>query len=620
MSNHSSIGSTGRSALRTWLVALCLALACATSQAAEPAPPFNARFISIAFHDVVDSKAELDDDAVTTDRLVAFFDWLRGNAWTAISIDDVLRAQRGEKPLPPRAVLISFDDGYRSLYTRVYPLALAYRMPIVAALVGDWTGAPAGTSVRYGNRELPREHFITWDQAREMQRSGLVEFALHTQSMHQEVLGNPQGNTMPAANTLRYDPATGYESEAAFTARLRADLARGRALLQRELGRAPRVLVLALWPLQRDRPQRGKGAWLRGVLVARRQHGQCAGSDAPARPGRTLVAGTLPAHARPVAGRARRQPATRPERTQHAGPAELPRSGRAVVRRTGHAGRAAGARDRARRVHWASPASSWTPCSATPRAASSRPGSRIGSCPWPAICLARIAWQMQTRAGVEVYVRLPHRAAATALGSDAARVRRLYEDLGAMVPLSGWLMEDMQLGRSHHACIRRPASVARRCDTHAAGLGAPGSFAIVAALHLDRLRAAGAPDALGWDAYAALAFARPAMRLLWLAKQPSDGNPVAPHPLTEFTLVPASLDQATDEAQVDPRLTRWYTGASPPDPARLAEAAIDYQRKGGVALGWCPDDPIGDQPEAAIAAPGVSGLDLPGPTLKAVQE
>src|SRR3954469_16720501 len=100
------------------------------------------RFASVSFHDVVDFKGDLDDEAVTVDRLIGFFEWLRANRWTAISLDDVEAARRGKKPLPERAILITFDDGYRSVYTRVFPLALAYRIPIVVALVGEWVEPP----------------------------------------------------------------------------------------------------------------------------------------------------------------------------------------------------------------------------------------------------------------------------------------------------------------------------------------------------------------------------------------------------------------------------------------------------------------------------------------------
>ena len=182
----------------------------------------------VSFHEVVDYKGDLDDEAVTVDRLIGFFEWLRANRWTAISLDDVDAARRGEKTLPERSILITFDDGYRSLYTRVYPLVLAYRIPMVAALVGSWMDAPAGGKVNYGQKKVPREHFVSWEEACEMAQSGLVEFASHSYDLHHGVLGNPQGNELPAGNTRIYTPGRGYETEAQFRRRIADDLTRSR--------------------------------------------------------------------------------------------------------------------------------------------------------------------------------------------------------------------------------------------------------------------------------------------------------------------------------------------------------------------------------------------------------
>src|SRR4051812_33980818 len=143
------------------------------------------QFASVAFHDVVDFRGDLDDEAVTVDRLIGFFEWLRANRWTAISLDDVEAARRGIKPLPERAILITFDDGYRSVYTRVFPLALAYRIPIVVALVGAWLDAPMDGKLRYGNRDIPRSKFLSWDEICELSDSGLVEIASHSYDLHQ---------------------------------------------------------------------------------------------------------------------------------------------------------------------------------------------------------------------------------------------------------------------------------------------------------------------------------------------------------------------------------------------------------------------------------------------------
>lgn len=223
------------------MLALLVLLAVATPAAAQ-------RFVAVAFHDVVDDEAGLESDAILTGRLVAFFDWLRGNGWHPVSLDDIAAA-RGGKPLPPKAILLTFDDGERSAYTRVYPLLLAYRYPALFSLVGAWMDAPPDATVDYGGQPLPRSHFLSWQEAREMARSGLAEFASHSYDLHRGILANPQGSMPPAAATWAYDPRSGhYETDAELSARVLRDLRRSVQLMRQQLGRAPRALV---WPFGR---------------------------------------------------------------------------------------------------------------------------------------------------------------------------------------------------------------------------------------------------------------------------------------------------------------------------------------------------------------------------------
>ncbi|MEA1619943.1 poly-beta-1,6-N-acetyl-D-glucosamine N-deacetylase PgaB [Erythrobacter sp. T5W1-R] len=205
--------------------------------------------MAIAFHDVVDRREERMEDAVTTQSLVSFFDFLVADGWTAVSLDQVAAARAGGAPLPDKAVLLTFDDGYRSMYERVYPLLLAYRMPAVAAVVTSWLDVPANGVVDYGGKPMPRSAFLTWDEVRQMQASGLVEIASHSHDLHRVVLMNAEGNTAPAARTWRYDPATGQiEDDTAHRNRVASDLSISRARIAAETGRPPRALV---WPFGR---------------------------------------------------------------------------------------------------------------------------------------------------------------------------------------------------------------------------------------------------------------------------------------------------------------------------------------------------------------------------------
>lgn len=209
----------------------------------------QARLIALCYHDIRDDvREELDADphAVSTDRLVAHFEWLRANGYQPVGMNDLLAARKGEIKLPEKAVLLTFDDGYISFYTHVYPLLKAFRYPAVLSLVGKWLETPADGLVAYGDQQLPRSKFLSWEQIREIQASGLVEVASHSFDLHHGILANPQGNELPAGSTRAYDPAAkNYEDDAAFRKRITGDLQKNSALLLRQTGISPRVMA---WP------------------------------------------------------------------------------------------------------------------------------------------------------------------------------------------------------------------------------------------------------------------------------------------------------------------------------------------------------------------------------------
>lgn len=223
------------------------------SLARAPGIPAGA-FVALSYHEVPgDGPREAAPGAgrygVEASYLIAQFAWLRENGYRPVSLAEIAEARAGGKPLPPRAVLLSFDDGYADFYERVYPVLQLFSYPAVIALVGKWMDVPAGGQVDYDGKPMPREAFLSWGQVREMVGSGLVEVASHSYDLHRGVLGNPQGNMQPAATTRIHDAATGrYETDEAWLARVRDDLDRNSRLIERETGKRPRAMV---WPYGR---------------------------------------------------------------------------------------------------------------------------------------------------------------------------------------------------------------------------------------------------------------------------------------------------------------------------------------------------------------------------------
>ena len=214
--------------------------------AAAEQPWIKGQFLALAYHDVEDDDPDQAFLSVRTDRLAEQLAWLRANGYQAVSVDQILAARQGGKPLPDRAVLLSFDDGYRSFRTRVLPILKAYGWPALLAPVGVWMDTPADKPVDFGGSPEARERFLNWDEVREISRSGLVEIAAHTDASHYGALANPQGNTEPAAAIRAYDARTRqYETEAQFDARMGRDVAAITEKIRAATGKKPRVWV---WP------------------------------------------------------------------------------------------------------------------------------------------------------------------------------------------------------------------------------------------------------------------------------------------------------------------------------------------------------------------------------------
>jgi poly-beta-1,6-N-acetyl-D-glucosamine N-deacetylase len=209
-----------------------------------PAPDGRS-FLSICWHNVEDEEPDQTYLGVTARRFVEQLGWLKANGWTAITLDRLIAARDGREALPPRAVLLSFDDGFRSFYTHVMPVLRAMDMPAVLAVVTGWLRPPPGATVPFGDAPVPRSQFLSWSELREIAASGLVEIAAHTDAHHQGRLANPQGNMQPAVSTRLWRAGRGYESDREYRDRLRKDFRAVSDTLLKETGRRPRAMV---WP------------------------------------------------------------------------------------------------------------------------------------------------------------------------------------------------------------------------------------------------------------------------------------------------------------------------------------------------------------------------------------
>jgi peptidoglycan/xylan/chitin deacetylase (PgdA/CDA1 family) len=93
-----------------------------------------------------------------------------------VSIDDLVLTLRTGNTVSPRAVAVTFDDGYRDLYVNAYPVLTDLAIPATIFLPIDFIDSdPKYTP----GRRLAQSDFLSWDQVREMKGKG-INFASHT--------------------------------------------------------------------------------------------------------------------------------------------------------------------------------------------------------------------------------------------------------------------------------------------------------------------------------------------------------------------------------------------------------------------------------------------------------
>lgn len=105
--------------------------------------------------------------------------WLYENNYNVISLSRLVQDLRTGRPLPPRSIVITFDDGFESIYKDAFPVLVKYGFPATVFLVtgfcgqqNDWPHQPT---------LVPRRLLLTWSQVREMDRHR-IEFGAHTVS------------------------------------------------------------------------------------------------------------------------------------------------------------------------------------------------------------------------------------------------------------------------------------------------------------------------------------------------------------------------------------------------------------------------------------------------------
>ncbi len=107
-----------------------------------------------------------DSMTVTTTVFASHLEYLKTNGYTVVSLRSLVNAFLRKGPaLPPRSVALAVDDGHITVYTEMLPLIRKYGYPVTLFI--------------YPSAISNASYAMTWDQLRELKKTGLFDVQSH---------------------------------------------------------------------------------------------------------------------------------------------------------------------------------------------------------------------------------------------------------------------------------------------------------------------------------------------------------------------------------------------------------------------------------------------------------
>ncbi len=155
----------------------------------------------LAYHKF--SKHTADRMTVREDAFEEQMAFLKNNGYRVIRLDELFEFLDGKRPLPRKSVVITFDDGWRSMYDIAYPILKRYGYPATLFVSTDLIH--------------PTSTMLDWGRIREMSRNG-IDIQCHSKT-HRSLGKIENGETLQA-----------------YVESVRAELVESAKVIKRQLG------------------------------------------------------------------------------------------------------------------------------------------------------------------------------------------------------------------------------------------------------------------------------------------------------------------------------------------------------------------------------------------------
>ncbi len=165
--------------MKKFFICVCLFLFCFPLFAFSPYEEKSVSLPVIMYHSVTShGKSEY---IVTEKQLENDLSYLKENGYVTVTAKQLCDYVDGMGELPPKPILLTFDDGHYNNLSAVVPLLERYDCHAVVSVIGKFCKY---SSDHPEESHHPEYSYLTWDDIKALNESGRVEIGSHTYNMH----------------------------------------------------------------------------------------------------------------------------------------------------------------------------------------------------------------------------------------------------------------------------------------------------------------------------------------------------------------------------------------------------------------------------------------------------
>lgn len=182
--------------------------------------------VVLNYHGTIDNNDTEDIYSITTDNFKNHMFALKEAGYETVKLDDFYAFMRGEKQLPEKSFMLTFDDGIRSTYYNSDPILKALNYSAVMFAI-------AGYSLEKNNR-----YYLNKDELMAMEATGRWEVESHSYLGHGRHPINAEGAVGPFySNKLWIAEESRLETDEEYYNRTKTDLELARSSLEGNLSK-----------------------------------------------------------------------------------------------------------------------------------------------------------------------------------------------------------------------------------------------------------------------------------------------------------------------------------------------------------------------------------------------